>query len=63
MFVHIDNHYSLFPKTVGEIIQSYGVEELHLTFTQGRWNYDKWGYSPVAAPTGVELWTWFRADE
>ncbi|KAJ3412431.1 hypothetical protein HDV05_000735 [Chytridiales sp. JEL 0842] len=57
------NHYSLFPRTIGEIIQAYGVEELHLTFTQGRWNYDKWGYSQIAAPTGVELWAWFDTED
>ncbi|RKO93393.1 GPI transamidase component PIG-T [Blyttiomyces helicus] len=55
------NHYSLLPRPIGELIHSFGVEELHLTFTQGRWNYDRWGYSPVSAASGVQLWSWFNA--
>lgn len=40
------------------------MQELHLTFTQGRWQYENWGY-PVAqsAGTGVELWAWMKADD
>lgn len=56
-------HFSLFPKSFGEIVQSFGVEELHLTFTQGRWQYEKWGYSAVAAAPGVQLWSWFNASD
>ncbi|KND00994.1 GPI-anchor transamidase subunit GPI16 [Spizellomyces punctatus DAOM BR117] len=55
-----DNHYTLLPRSIGEIIQSFGVKELHLTFTQGTWNHEKWGYSPLSAPGGVQLWSWFE---
>ncbi|KAJ3329845.1 hypothetical protein HDU76_007039, partial [Blyttiomyces sp. JEL0837] len=58
-----NKHFRLFPKTFGETIQSFGVEELHLTFTQGRWHYDKWGHSDVAAASGVQLWTWFNTTD
>ncbi|KAJ3021574.1 hypothetical protein HKX48_008241 [Thoreauomyces humboldtii] len=57
-----ENHYSLLPRAVGEITQSFGVEELHLTFTQGNWNYARWGYSPLSAAAGVQLWSWFDAS-
>ncbi|CAO3669246.1 unnamed protein product [Umbelopsis vinacea] len=57
-------HYGLFPKAIGQIIDHHRVQELHLTFTQGRWQYENWGY-PVAqsAGTGVELWAWMKADD
>ncbi|CAG8512123.1 10827_t:CDS:2 [Diversispora eburnea] len=41
----------------------YNARELHLTFTQGKWNYEDWGYPIVpSAGTGVELWAWLRKD-
>ncbi|KAI8577591.1 hypothetical protein K450DRAFT_251553 [Umbelopsis ramanniana AG] len=57
-------HYGLFPKSIGQIIDHHRVQELHLTFTQGRWQYEDWGY-PVAqsAGTGVELWAWMKLDD
>ncbi|KAI8847436.1 Gpi16 subunit, GPI transamidase component-domain-containing protein [Chytridium lagenaria] len=32
--IALSGHYSLLPRAIGEIIRTYGVEELHLTFTQ-----------------------------
>ncbi|ORX64404.1 Gpi16 subunit, GPI transamidase component, partial [Basidiobolus meristosporus CBS 931.73] len=54
-------HYNLFPRSIGQIIQRFDVSEVHLTFTQGEWDTENWGY-PVASSsgTGVELWGWFR---
>eukprot|EP00457_Paulinella_chromatophora_P005423 gb/GEZN01005440.1/.p1 GENE.gb/GEZN01005440.1/~~gb/GEZN01005440.1/.p1 ORF type:complete len:592 (-),score=69.06 gb/GEZN01005440.1/:29-1804(-) len=37
-------NYHLFPKALGQILHHYNVEELHLSLTQGRWQYIKWGY-------------------
>jgi phosphatidylinositol glycan class T len=61
---YTDAHYGLFPKSIGQIIDHHRVQELHLTFTQGRWQYEDWGY-PVAqsAGTGVELWAWMKSDD
>ncbi|EXX71787.1 Gpi16p [Rhizophagus irregularis DAOM 197198w] len=57
------SHYKFFPRAIGQIIQSYNARELHLTFTQGRWNYEDWGYPIVpSAGTGVELWAWLWKD-
>ncbi|KAI8145967.1 GPI transamidase component PIG-T [Fennellomyces sp. T-0311] len=64
--VHVSNtapgalhHYRLFPKAIGQVLQEYQVREMHLTFSQGRWRYDEWGYPPEQSTgTGVELWAW-----
>ncbi|KAL4234028.1 hypothetical protein ACF0H5_005682 [Mactra antiquata] len=53
-------HYRLFPKALGDVLSKYKVQELHLSQTQGLWNYDLWGYPPEDAPPGVELWVWFQ---
>ncbi|KAL1917094.1 uncharacterized protein VTP21DRAFT_5292 [Calcarisporiella thermophila] len=58
--VHLEEtatHYGLFPRAIGQVLQNFGVHELHLTFTQGRWDYEEWGY-PIfpSAGRGVELW-------
>ncbi|KAG0337612.1 hypothetical protein BG004_007572 [Podila humilis] len=57
-------HYNLFPRSIGQILHNFEVEELHLTFTQGRWQYGDWGY-PLApsAGTGVELWAWLNDNK
>ena len=52
----------MFPKSFAEIIEKFHVLELHLSLTQGRWQYSKWGYPIITAPTGVELWVWFHPD-
>jgi len=56
-------HFDLLPKSLGHIIKKFHVEELHLTFTQGRWWNEMWGYPVIDAPVGVELWTWFQPPE
>ena len=53
-------HYRLFPKALGDVLNKYRVQELHLTQTQGLWQYEKWGYPPEDAASGVELWVWFQ---
>ncbi|CAG8652389.1 5533_t:CDS:2, partial [Paraglomus occultum] len=59
-----ESDYDLFPRSIGQIFQTYKARELHLTFTQGRWNYEGWGY-PIApsAGTGVELWAWLWKND
>ena len=51
-------HFGTFPKGIGEILNSFDVQELSLSMTQGRWDNDVWGYGFHQAPPGVELWTW-----
>lgn len=60
-FLYISvTHYRLFPKALGDVLDKYQVQELHLSQTQGLWQYEKWGYPPEDAPSGVELWVWFQ---
>ncbi|XP_041375880.1 GPI transamidase component PIG-T-like [Gigantopelta aegis] len=54
------NHYRLFPKSLGDVLSTYKVQELHLSQTQGLWHYEKWGYPVEDAPSGAELWVWFQ---
>ncbi|ESO86516.1 hypothetical protein LOTGIDRAFT_128945 [Lottia gigantea] len=53
-------HYGLFPKSLGDVLTTYKVQELHLSQTQGLWHHDKWGYPVTSAPPGAELWVWFQ---
>ncbi|KAI8736690.1 GPI transamidase component PIG-T [Biomphalaria glabrata] len=53
-------HFHLFPKSLGEVLKQYGVQELHLSQTQGLWRHKLWGYPVHDAPPGAELWVWFK---
>lgn len=53
--------YELFPKSLGQILQKFSIDELHLSFTQGRY-MPEWGYPILPAPGGVELWARFRKE-
>lgn len=55
-------HYRLFPRALGEIFETYSVKELHLSFSQGRWRHETWGYPVIDASSGAELLAWFQAD-
>ncbi|KAJ1725613.1 Subunit of the glycosylphosphatidylinositol transamidase complex-like protein [Coemansia erecta] len=46
---HTQHHYHLFPRQLGEIALRYGVDELHLAFTQGNWREARWGHPPSAS--------------
>uniref|UniRef100_A0A6B2L1F9 GPI transamidase component PIG-T n=1 Tax=Arcella intermedia TaxID=1963864 RepID=A0A6B2L1F9_9EUKA len=52
----------MFPKSIGQIMHKEHIEELHLTFTQGRWSSERWGLAPFAAPAGVQIWSWFGGE-
>ncbi|KAF9586987.1 hypothetical protein IFM89_039859 [Coptis chinensis] len=57
-------HYSLFPKSIHQLVQKFRIREMELSFTQGRWDYERWGgFDPVSSsnvkPPGVELWAVF----
>ncbi|KAI0523010.1 hypothetical protein KFK09_005400 [Dendrobium nobile] len=57
-------HHRLFPKAIAQLARKFQIRELELSFTQGRWNYERWGgFDPMSAanakPPGVELWAAF----
>ncbi|KAG5130662.1 hypothetical protein JHK84_037059 [Glycine max] len=46
------------------LVQKYHIKAMKLSFTQGRWNYERWGgFDSIscnnAKPPGVELWAVF----
>ncbi|KAG6836173.1 hypothetical protein H0H93_010654 [Arthromyces matolae] len=54
-----DQHYTVFPLALGQILREYAVTELHLSLNAGKWNYDRWGQPEESGVgTGAELWTW-----
>ncbi|KAB1210180.1 GPI transamidase component PIG-T [Morella rubra] len=61
-------HHHLFPKAIAQLVQKFRVKEMELSFTQGRWNYERWGgFDPIssknAKPPGVELWAVFDVPQ
>ncbi|KAI9150188.1 GPI transamidase component GPI16 [Paramyrothecium foliicola] len=59
-------NFRLFPRSLGQILQHAGTRELHLRFTLGRWDAERWGTRPWDGAreggTGVELWAWLDAE-
>ncbi|GLU03842.1 hypothetical protein SLE2022_210170 [Rubroshorea leprosula] len=61
-------HHHLFPKAISQLVQKFQVKEMELSFTQGRWSYERWGgFDPMpsnnAKPPGVELWAVFDVPQ
>jgi hypothetical protein len=61
--VENSKHYNILPKAIGEVFSSFGVKELHLTFTHGQWRVDRYGYSKNHSPQGANLWTWLETKK
>lgn len=61
-----DNHHSIFPRSLAQILHASRTKELHLKFTLGRWDASQWGSQiwdgRTAGGTGVELWAWVEAS-
>ncbi|KAI9223630.1 GPI transamidase component PIG-T [Blastocladiella britannica] len=57
------NDYSLFPRTLGQILDAFDVEALELSLTQGRWHAARWGVPDrdYAMPPGADLKAWLRS--
>lgn len=65
---HYGHHHRLFPKAIYQLVQKFRIQEMEISFTQGRWNYNRWGgVDPVtrlnAKPSGVELWAVFAVPD
>ncbi|KAK6141866.1 hypothetical protein DH2020_024390 [Rehmannia glutinosa] len=61
-------HHYIFPKSIYQLVHKFQVREMELSFTQGRWNYERWGgFDPIsnsnAKPPGVELWADFDVPQ
>ncbi|XP_053610775.1 GPI transamidase component PIG-T [Plodia interpunctella] len=55
-------HSHLSPRSLGEVISRFKVEELHLTLTEGQWRHHQWGYPVLDAAPGAELYAWFEPE-
>lgn len=55
-------HSHLSPRSLGEVINRFQVEELHLSLTEGQWRHDKWGYPIIDGSPGAELYAWFAPE-
>ncbi|KAH6907556.1 GPI transamidase component GPI16 [Coprinopsis sp. MPI-PUGE-AT-0042] len=55
-------HYTLYPLSLGQILRTYSVSELHLTLNAGKWDYDHWSLPAHDADgdvaTGGMFWAW-----
>ncbi|KAL1399820.1 hypothetical protein pipiens_007928 [Culex pipiens pipiens] len=52
-------HTHLVSRSLAELFHHYDVSELHLSFTNGIWRYENWGFPVVDAGPGAEVWAWF----
>ncbi|CAG4979355.1 unnamed protein product [Parnassius apollo] len=55
-------HSHLAPRSLGEVLSRFQVDELHLTLTEGQWKHNKWGYPILDAAPGAELYAWFSPN-
>jgi phosphatidylinositol glycan class T len=53
----------MFPRALAHVMEKFDVREMHLSFTQGRWRYEKWGESITPAPVGAELFAYFNQPQ
>lgn len=58
----------LLHKHIHQLIDTFDLKKLHLTQTQGRWDYKKNDrlddlYNNLDAPTGVMLVAWLKDDQ
>ncbi|KAJ8683044.1 hypothetical protein QAD02_018836 [Eretmocerus hayati] len=53
-------HTHLFPRGLAEIIGRHHVDELHVSLTEGFWNYERFGYPFHSAGPGAEIYAWFN---
>lgn len=53
------DHIHLVARPLAEIVQLFDIAELHVSLTHGLWRHDQWGYPPVDAAMGAEVYAWF----
>ncbi|PVV04241.1 hypothetical protein BB560_001257 [Smittium megazygosporum] len=52
----IYQHYKFFPRQIGEMVQQHNVRSFELSFAQGTWFSEDWGYPPTdSALTGAKI--------
>ncbi|RVW54906.1 GPI transamidase component PIG-T [Vitis vinifera] len=57
------HHHRLFPKALYQLVQKFQIREMELSFTQGRWNYERWGgFDPISSQQCKAAWGLFCAS-
>ncbi len=60
------SHYTVFPRSLGPILEFTRTRELHLKFSNGWWDAEEWGSLPRngsrAGGNGVELYAWIESS-
>jgi phosphatidylinositol glycan class T len=57
-------HTSLLPRSLSAIVRTFDVEEAHLSLTNGRWDYTRWGETVGhGSPSGGEIHAWLSQYE
>lgn len=56
------HHTHLVSRSLAEIFLQYDVAELHVSLSHGLWRYETWGYPPIDASPGAEVWAWFTGN-
>jgi hypothetical protein len=64
----IEDHFRLFPRAIGEIVQHSSTQEFHLSLTKGFWFQERWGtlkapFDPASVPSGAMLYAWLEAPD
>ncbi|XP_053681658.1 GPI transamidase component PIG-T [Sabethes cyaneus] len=54
-------HTHLVSRSLAELFHHYDIDELHLSFTNGIWRYENWGFPVLDAGPGAEVWAWFES--
>ena len=49
-------------RSIAELFEYFDINELHISFTNGLWRYQSWGYPVIDAGPGAEVWAWFQND-
>lgn len=56
------NHSREFPRLLNDLLEKYGVHELHFSLAGGSWNHKLYGRYPTRSSSGgAELWAWIGA--
>ncbi len=50
----------MFPRALAHVMKKFDVREMHLSLSQGRWRYEKWGAPITPSPVGAELISYFN---
>ncbi|CAB4070138.1 PIGT [Lepeophtheirus salmonis] len=55
------DHYNIFPRPIGELLEEHGLREFKVTLGRGVWRSNIWGWPPSSSsPPGAVVSAWFE---